>query len=57
VEIEPTDDDLRAFVASMLSNLDRRIRERDVIDETIAEHREMWMMLYRMSRGFDARDS
>jgi hypothetical protein len=57
VQTEPTDDDLRAFVASMLSNLDRRIREPDVIDETVAEHRELWMMLYRMSLGFEGGDS
>ena len=50
---EPTDEELRAFVGSMLSNLDRLLREPDVIDEAIREHREVWVMLYRASAGFD----
>ena len=54
---EPTDDELRAFVEAMLSNLDRRLREQDVIDEAIREHRDMWVRLYRASEGFDVRDS
>jgi hypothetical protein len=57
VETDPTDDELRAFVESMLSNLDRHLREPVVIDEAIREHREMWVMLYRASLGFDIRDS
>ena len=57
MDTEPSDDELRAFVGSMLSNLDRLLREPAVIDEAIREHREMWTMLYRTSLGFDARDS
>ena len=53
----PSDEELRAFVDSMLSNLDRHLREPEVIDEAIREHREMWVMLYRASLGFDVRDS
>ena len=53
----PNDDELRAFVESMLSNLDRQIVKPVVIDETIREHREMWVMLYRASLGFDVGDS
>jgi hypothetical protein len=53
VNAEPSDDDLRAFVGSMLSNLDRLLREPDVIDESIREHREMWVVLYRASLRFD----
>lgn len=53
----PSDEELRVFVDSMLSNLDRSFREPDVIDEAIREHREMWVMLYRVSLGCDARDS
>ena len=53
---EPSDEELRAFVDSMLSNLDRRLRAADVIDEAIREHREMWVLLYRASLGFDLRD-
>ena len=54
---EPTDEELRAFVDSMLSNLDRDLREPAVVDESLREHREMWMMLYRASLGFDLHDS
>lgn len=53
----PSDEELHAFVASMLSNLDRLIRESDAIDESIREHREMWVLLYRASLGFDVQDS
>jgi hypothetical protein len=56
VDTEPSDDELRAFVGSMLSNLDRVLREPDVIDEAISDHREMWVMLYRASLGFDVPD-
>jgi hypothetical protein len=57
VETVPTDEELRAFVDSMLSNLDRRLREPDVIDEAIREHREMWVTLYRASLDFDGHES
>ena len=54
MEREPTDDELRAFVGAILSNLDRHLREPEVIDEAIRERREIWVMLYRASAGFDA---
>ena len=57
MESEATDEELRAFVGSMLSNLDRLLREPEVVDEAIREHREMWVLLYRASLGFDAHDS
>lgn len=57
MDTEPSDEQLRAFVDSMLSNLDKVFREPDVIDESIREHREMWVMLYRASLGFDVHDS
>jgi hypothetical protein len=57
VDTEPSDEELRAFVDSMLSNFDRRLREPVVIDEAIREQREIWVMLYRASLGFDVRDS
>lgn len=53
MDAEPTDAELREFVSSMLSNLDRLLREPSVIDEAIADQRELWLMLYRASRGFD----
>jgi hypothetical protein len=57
VDTEPSEDELRAFVGSMLSNLDRLLREPDVIDEAIREHRELWVLLYRASLGFDSPES
>lgn len=51
---DPTDAELRAFIDAMLSNLDRRLREPEVIDDALREHRDMWVMVYRASRGFDA---
>ena len=57
MDTEPRDEELRAFIDSMLSNLDRQLREPVVINETLREHREMWVMLYRASLGSDVRDS
>ena len=54
MDTEPTDEELRAFVSSMLSNLDQLLREPSVIDEAIREHREMWVLLYRTSSDLDA---
>ena len=54
---EPSDDELRAFVGSMLSNLDRLLIEPAVVGEAIGEHREMWVMLYRASLGMDVHDA
>ena len=49
MDTEPSDEELRAFVDSMLSNLDGHLREAEVIDDTIRENRELWVMLYRAS--------
>ena len=57
MDTEPSDEQLRAFVDLLLSNLDKGFREPDVIDESIREHREMWLMLYRASLGLDVHDS
>jgi hypothetical protein len=56
MEEEPSVEELRAFVDSMLSNLDGHLREPVVIDESIRERREMWVMLYRLSLSFDVHD-
>lgn len=53
----PTEEELRAFIESMLANLDRQLREPEVVDEALREHREMWTMLYRASSGFEIRDT
>ena len=52
----PTDNELRGFVASMLSNLDKQLREPAVIDEAIRAHRDMWTKLYRASLGFEVQE-
>lgn len=51
--MEPSDEELRAFVGSMLSNLDQLLREPAVIEEAIREDRETWVLLYRASLGFE----
>jgi hypothetical protein len=55
--VEPSDDELLAFVDSMLSNLDRGLREPDVLAQAISDNREMWVMLYRVSRQFEDDES
>ena len=52
----PTDDELRRFVEAMLSNLDKQLREPEVIDEAIRNHRDMWTRLYRTGLGFEISD-
>ncbi len=54
MEREPTDEDLRAFVSAMLSNLNKELREPEVIDDAIARHRDMWVSLYHASARFNA---
>lgn len=53
----PNDDELLAFVDSMLSNLDRELREPHVLAQAISDQREMWVTLYRASLGFDDGES
>ena len=57
MDVEPSDEDLHAFVGSMLSNLSGIISKPEVIDEAINERREMWVKLYRASLGFDISDT
>ena len=54
---EPTDDELLEFVDLMLSNLDRELREPDVLAQALSDRREMWVMLYRVSHGFEEGES
>ena len=53
---EPTDEELRAFISAMLSNLDKQLREPAVIDEAIRDHRDQWVLLYHAGRGTDTPD-
>ena len=55
--LEPTDDELIEFVDLLLSNLDRELRGPDVLAEAVRERREMWVMLYRVSREFEHGES
>jgi hypothetical protein len=57
VDKDPSEEELRAFVEAALSNLDQQLREPAVIDEALRERREMWVMLYRASLGFEVRDA
>jgi hypothetical protein len=54
---EPTDGELLEFVDLLLSNLDRELRGPDVLAEAVRERREMWVMLYRVSREFEDGES
>jgi hypothetical protein len=56
VGIEPSDEELRAFAESLLSNLDN-LSDPAVIDEAIRERRDMWVLLYRAGMGFEVRDA
>ena len=49
---EPTDDELRTFVAAALSNLDKLLREPEVIEDTIESNRHLWVALYRACSDF-----
>ena len=57
MDTEPTDEELRAFINAMLSNVDKRLREPEVIDEAIRHHRERWVMLYHAALDADAPDA
>lgn len=56
MDTEPTDEELRAFIDTMLSNVDKGIREPEVLDEAIRHHRESWVRLYRAGIDPDAVD-
>jgi hypothetical protein len=57
VTIGPTDDELRAFVQAMLSNLDKQLQGPEVIDDSIRSHRDLWVALYEASKGLDVREA
>jgi hypothetical protein len=43
---EPSDDELLAFAESLLQNLPPRLREREVLEDAIRQHRSTWVTLY-----------
>lgn len=55
--LEPTDDELLEFVNLMLSNLDRELRDPEVLAQAVRERRDMWVMLYQVSHRAEDRDS
>jgi hypothetical protein len=57
VPTEPSEDELLEFLDLLLSNLDRELREPAVLAQALGEHRDMWLMLYRTSRGFEDGES
>ena len=56
MDTAPSDDELRAFIRGTLADVDNLLREPDIVDETIRDHRALWVMLYRVSRGSDPSD-
>jgi hypothetical protein len=46
---DPSDEELLAFVDAMLSNLDRELREREVLAQAIRDARPQWVRLYHAS--------
>lgn len=48
---EPTDDELIAFADSVLRGVGDAFLDSDLLRETVAEHRDLWCDLYRISRG------
>lgn len=56
MDTEPTNEELRAFVDALLANVDKGIREPEVLDEAIRDCRDMWVALYRATVGADAVD-
>lgn len=53
MDVKPTEQELRDFINAMLSNFDKSLREPEIIDETIRDHRGMWEMLWRAGIGTD----
>ena len=54
--LEPTDEQLLEFIDAMLSNLDREMRDPEVLAESLRERREMWVDLYRVSHWVEDSD-
>ena len=50
---EPSDEELIAFADSLLGDLGERFLDVDLLRETITEQRDLWLTLFRISRGED----
>jgi hypothetical protein len=48
---EPSDDELLAFAESLLQNMEPHLRERQVLEEAIQQHRATWLTLYEAARA------
>lgn len=49
---EPTEDELVAFAASLLSGFARTLEDRELLRETVREARELWIQLYQVAAEF-----
>lgn len=47
--VEPSEDELVAFAASLVSGLARTLEDRELLRETVREARELWIELYRIA--------
>lgn len=57
MDTDPSNEELHAFVGSLLSNFKQLVSDDGVIEQAIGEHREMWVLLYRASQGFTIPDA
>lgn len=48
--VEPTDDELIAFADAVLSDFGDELRERSVLSQAITDNRDVWVLLYEISR-------
>jgi hypothetical protein len=53
VAVEPTDEELLAFVQALLSDLGEELRKPAVLSEAIAQNRQHWVTLYRANLDLD----
>lgn len=48
---EPHDHELRTFAVSLLGKFGSLFAEADIVEETVREQRDLWVMLYHTDRG------
>jgi hypothetical protein len=48
---DPSDDELVAFAAKLLSGIGENLEDPELLRETVLEARELWLRLYRVSAG------
>lgn len=55
-QVGPTDDELFEFARWTLRDLSDDFRSDEALHETLAFNRELWLTLYRATRGDDVRE-